>query len=113
MNPEIILDSGKPNRCPVMVDLPDGGGQVLCELIAREERPGRFEWLKVVMKIWHRHVLPIEPFTESIEVGSVETWVPVDSVTFLDGYDYSGIRRMSPGEGRPPGAPRYPMPWEE
>ncbi|GAA3014179.1 hypothetical protein [Kitasatospora sp. NPDC127116] len=112
MNLEISFDSGKRNTRPVMVALPDGGGQVLGELTAREQRPGGFEWLQVVMKVWYRHVLPVAPFTESIEAGSVETWVPVDSVTFLDGYDYSGVRNMSPGEGRPEGAPRFPMPWE-
>ncbi|MER6532321.1 hypothetical protein ABT215_00575 [Streptomyces sp900105755] len=106
MNLDISREDGKASHWPIMVDLPDGGGRVLGELTAREERPGGFEWLQVVVKIWYRHVLAVEPFTESIEAGTIETWVPVDAVTFLDGYDYSEVRRMGPGEGRPPGAPR-------
>lgn len=68
----------------VLVSLPHGDGQVLAELLAREERPGGFERPQVSMTIWYRHVR-----------------------------DYSKVKRLSAGEGRPPGAPRYPMPEEE
>ncbi|MFF7637457.1 hypothetical protein ACFZB9_30570 [Kitasatospora sp. NPDC008050] len=113
MNLEISPAHEESDSCMVLVSLPHGDGQILAKLIAREERPGGFEWLQVSMTIWYRHVLSDEPYTESIEPGSVPTWVPIDSVVFLDGCDYSKVKRLSAGEGRPPGAPRYPMPGEE
>ncbi|MGF1426698.1 hypothetical protein [Kitasatospora sp. LaBMicrA B282] len=109
-----ISPANEPSSGPmVLVNLPHGDGQALAELTAREERPGGFEWLQVSMTLWYQHVLPSEPYTESIQPGSITTWVPVDAVTFLETCDYSKVKRLRAGEGRPPGAPRYPMPWDE
>ncbi|MCX4745457.1 hypothetical protein OG455_07965 [Kitasatospora sp. NBC_01287] len=113
MHLEIFPATEPSDRCMVLMNHPHGDGQALVELLAREERPGGFEWLQVSMTLWYRQVLAAEPYTESIQPGSVTTWVPIDAVTFLDSCDYSQVKQLRAGEGRPPGAPRYPMPWDE
>ncbi|MYS82698.1 hypothetical protein [Embleya scabrispora] len=113
MSLQISSDDDRDDTRLVMVDLPGGTGRVQAELTAREPRPGGFEWLRVRMRIWYRHVLAEKPYTESIEVGCVETWVPIDAVTFPDDGNYGDVPVLAPGEGRPAGAPRYSMPWDE
>lgn len=108
----------------VGIELPRSAGAVRCRLIAIEERPGGFFWLRVVIPLWHRDVMPTEPFTESIAEGGLATWVPIDAVAqlregsftdyveFLSQKAYAEVLRLAPGEGRPEDAPRFPMPWE-